>query len=131
MSCMRPLRCTRSEALSEQGCSCASEWCEHIISLQIIFAKLSTWRAAAAAGSIAPPKLVGSDWRVDVKASTAGVKRTGEPTLLLNLKVQANASAVGEMPPADTVTAELSQAALSTLLGGLQQVRDQLAAAAQ
>jgi len=99
--------------------------------LQIIFAKLSTWRAAAAAGSISPPKLVGSDWRVDVKASTQGVKRTGEPTVLLNLKVRANADTVGEMPAASTVSAELSQAALSTLLSGLHQVRDQLAAAAQ
>ncbi len=98
---------------------------------QIIFAKLSTWRAAAAAGSIAPPKLVSSDWRVDVKASTQGVKRTGEPTVLLNMKLQQNADSVGQMPASETVTAELSQAALSTLLAGLHQVRDQLAAAAQ
>ena len=96
-----------------------------------MFAKLPTWRAAAAAGSISPPKYVSNDWRVDVRASAQGVKRSGEPTLLLNLKLQRNAEAVGHMPGTDVVSTEVPQAALATLLAGLHQVRDQLATAAQ
>ena len=98
---------------------------------QVLMARLPTWRAAAAAGGISPPRLVSADWRVDVKASSDGVQRTAEPTVLLNLQLQRNADVAGHMPGTDTVTSELSQAALATLLAGLHQIRDQLAAAAR
>ena len=98
---------------------------------QIISQRLGIWRAAAASSSISPPKFVSADWRVDIKASAADVQRTAEPSVLLNLQVQRNASEAGHMPGVDTVTAELSAPALATLLEGLHKIRDQLKSASQ
>lgn len=68
---------------------------------------------------------------MDIKASAADVQRTAEPSVLLNLQVQRNASEAGHMPGVDTVTAELSAPALATLLEGLHKIRDQLKSASQ
>lgn len=93
---------------------------------QVLAKLLPAWRAASVDSRVALPRLVDFDWRVDVKTASDAVTRMAVPTLLVDLKVEEQATKVGVMPDTRTVNLEMSREALGTMLAGLQRIRDTL-----
>lgn len=73
------------------------------------------WKAEAIKSTVSVPKLVGVDWRVDVKAASSHAASLGMPAVVMQLKVE------------DKVVAfEMDKETLQAMLTGLGKIRDQL-----
>ncbi|XP_018412978.1 PREDICTED: COMM domain-containing protein 9 isoform X2 [Nanorana parkeri] len=97
---------------------------------KIILDNVSAWRNEAQNTSIALPRLVDLDWRVDIKTASDFMTRMAVPTCLLQMKIQEDPDLCGLDPPTSTLTMELSKETLDTMLDGLGRIRDQLSAVA-
>jgi len=86
------------------------------------------WREVIAASSVGPAKLVDFDWRVDVKSASRHQAHMAEPTVLVNMKLQPPPTHFGQMEPGESIHFEMSGAALSTMLHGLEKIQTQLSA---
>eukprot|EP00160_Parvularia_atlantis_P019796 Unigene7932_Nuclearia_a/m.24345 Unigene7932_Nuclearia_a/g.24345 ORF Unigene7932_Nuclearia_a/g.24345 Unigene7932_Nuclearia_a/m.24345 type:complete len:139 (+) Unigene7932_Nuclearia_a:328-744(+) len=93
----------------------------------IIAKNMPKWRETAAAAQIALPRLVSTDWRVDVKTSSDAFSRMAQPAILMEMKVQATPGRTDAMPALRHITFELNKETLDTMLDGLGKIRDQLA----
>lgn len=76
---------------------------------------------------ISLPRLVETDWRVDVKTSSDRVARMSAPAVLVELTVQQPPERADIMPPTRHVAFEMNKETLDTMLDGLRRIRDQLA----
>lgn len=73
------------------------------------------WKAEALKSTVSVPKLVGVDWRVDVKTASSHAASLGMPAVVMQLKVE------------DRVVAfEMDKETLQAMLTGLGKIRDQL-----
>ncbi|KAL6063451.1 sodium ion transport [Balamuthia mandrillaris] len=91
----------------------------------IVAHHLPQWRKEAIANQISLPKYRDVDWRIDLKSASERA-RMNAPTVLVQLKVEATPTVVGETPSLQNVTFELDSATLETMLEGLGKIRDQL-----
>ncbi|XP_068595630.1 COMM domain-containing protein 9 [Brachionichthys hirsutus] len=85
------------------------------------------WRTEALSNQISPPQLKELDWRVEMVTSSDSVSRMSVPTCLVHLKVEDPSEGSESV---STVTVELRQESLDTILDGLGRIRDQLSVVA-
>jgi len=93
---------------------------------KLMVAHLPGWREAASMSMVSLPNLVETNWRVDMKTATEHVGRMAVPAVLVDLKVRAQPTTRGVVPPVENVSFELSKEALDTMVEGLGRIRDQL-----
>lgn len=68
------------------------------------------------------------DWRVDLLTSSNHLSMMSVPTVLVDMKLQPPASSTQLIAPIESFNFELSPAALTTLLNGLEKIQTQLSA---
>ena len=78
---------------------------------QILKASLAQWREAGALQRVSLPKLLETDWRVDLQSSSTHVLQMAVPSVLVRMRVQDQPSRAGEVPPERNVTFEMSKGA--------------------
>lgn len=74
------------------------------------------WKVDAIKSTVAVPRLVGVDWRVDVKTASSHAAGMGIPAVIMQLKVEGDR----------VVTMEMDKETLQAMLSGLGKIRDQL-----
>ena len=77
--------------------------------VQVIISQLPMWTEASKKQHVMLPKLVGVDWRINVKSASEFVTKMSVPTCLVDLQVQEQAMSSTEMPETTTVGFELSK----------------------
>jgi hypothetical protein len=97
-----------------------------IMLVQLLFSGLPMWRESAVESRISLPKLVESDWRVDVVDSTASIDKAGVATLELGFTIRDTPVSTTSMPQERQVTVDLNHASLGAFVEGMRRVRDQL-----
>jgi len=75
---------------------------------------------------ISPPKLLDVNWRVDQRLSSNQLTHLSTPTILIELTLQKQPVHSTDMIETQSVQCELSKQALSTMLSGLEKIREQL-----
>lgn len=90
---------------------------------------LPEWRAAAIERMVGLPRLLSTQWRLDVKTA-ANAGRMNTPTVLVDLQVEAARSRVDDPVAARHVVFEMDRETLDTMLDGLTKIRAQLNAVA-
>ena len=90
---------------------------------------LPEWRAAAIDRMVGLPRLMSTQWRLDVKTA-ANAGRMNAPTVLVDLQVEAARTRVDDPVAARHVVFEMDRETLDTMLDGLTKIRAQLNAVA-
>ena len=95
---------------------------------KLILAHLPAWRASAASSLPSPPLLHSFSTSVHTRVSSSSLAHLNTPTIFLSLSLQPPRTSLLEpSPPIETLTCELKQEALKTLLSGLERIQEQLA----
>jgi hypothetical protein len=81
----------------------------------LCFAQQASWKGEAIKHTVSVPKLVGVDWRVDVKTASTHASGLGVPSVVMKLVVDEK-----------TVVFEMDKETLQAMLSGLGKIRDQL-----
>jgi len=76
---------------------------------QILRASLAQWREAAALQRVSLPKLLETDWRVDMTSSSTAMLTMAVPSVLVSMRVHDQPTRVGELPTERNVTFEMSK----------------------
>eukprot|EP00164_Ancoracysta_twista_P010291 GFYU01015471.1.p1 GENE.GFYU01015471.1~~GFYU01015471.1.p1 ORF type:complete len:203 (+),score=55.02 GFYU01015471.1:28-609(+) len=92
----------------------------------VIATKIPSWKEASVRSQVSLPKLVDSDYRIDIKSSSNHIARMAVPTVLVDLKVQETPTSSNQVPGESNVVFELNKETLDTMLSGLGRIRDQL-----
>ena len=74
------------------------------------------------------PRLIDHNWALNMQRSSSQAAAINAPSVLVQLKVEEQATRVGEMPKVSNVDFELSREALATMLDGLTKIKEQLSA---
>lgn len=92
----------------------------------IITKNMPKWRETSSSTQISLPRLVSTDWRVDVKTSSDSFARMAQPAIIMEMKVQDTPTRADAMAQQRHITFELNKETLDTMLDGLGKIRDQL-----
>jgi hypothetical protein len=95
---------------------------------KLLMGRLAEWKEVLLSSSVGPAKLVDFDWRVDVKSSSNHISHMAVPTVLVDMKLQPQPTSTQLISPLESVNFELTPAALTTLLNGLEKIQSQLSA---
>ena len=95
---------------------------------KIIDSKLAGWREAASVNRVSMARLLDHNWALHMQRSSSQVAAMNVPSVIVQLKVEEQATRVGEMPKVSNVDFELSREALGTMLDGLGKIKEQLSA---
>eukprot|EP01147_Barroeca_monosierra_P006907 gene6907-9541_t len=88
----------------------------------ILLKNTSSWKEQVSNSQLSLPRLKKSEWRVDIKTSSAQLASISVPTA-----VSGTSTSTSEMAPPENITFEASQDTLDTMIDGLGKIRDQLA----
>ena len=95
---------------------------------KIVEARLAGWREASSMNRVSLPRLIDHNWALNMQRSSSQAAAINAPSVLVQLKVEEQATRVGEMPKVSNVDFELSREALATMLDGLTKIKEQLSA---
>mmetsp|Transcript_45643 Transcript_45643/g.143308 ORF Transcript_45643/g.143308 Transcript_45643/m.143308 type:complete len:151 (-) Transcript_45643:22-474(-) len=98
---------------------------------QIVVHHFPTWREQLLQSQISGPKLLDVDWRVDIKSASDLLPRMAAPTCVVELQVQEGQRRKDELPGVKNVAFEMSKEEITTMIQGLEKIRNQLAGVAQ
>lgn len=91
----------------------------------IITNSMIKWREVGIEQQLSLPRLIKTDWRIDITSASEASPQLSVPTVLVELQVEEERTREGENK-VKSVNFELDKETLQTMLAGLGKIRDQL-----